>query len=318
MAFQQNEINNVTAILNKAIQNGQNIMAELLGKEVTITISSIDSIDANDLNAIFPNKNVIVPVEISDGLGNVSLIISENIASIMADLMIGQDGTNPPATLEDLHLSAVTELTNQVIDTIIGSVSSQVSKSMLTTPLEVSTIDLSSSKITGIDGTIIILEGEISISNIGNGKIGLVFSGETVNILKNGPKAEADDSDAGFVSDITTGGGLMEKTTASAQNVVTSELQEEKKETIYDKSLDVVMDVPLTITVELGRTEKLVKDILEMSPGSVIELDKLAGEPVDILVNQKYIAKGEVVVIDENFGIRITDIIRPADRIPKF
>ncbi len=109
----------------------------------------------------------------------------------------------------------------------------------------------------------------------------------------------------------------MEKTTASAQNVVTSELQEEKKLTVYDKSLDVVMDVPLTITVELGRTEKLVRDVLEMSPGSVIELDKLAGEPVDILVNQKYIAKGEVVVIDENFGIRITDIIRPADRIPK-
>jgi flagellar motor switch protein FliN/FliY len=315
LALQEKEKNNVTEILNQAIQNGQNMIAELLGKEVSISVTSIDSIDSSDLNSIFPGKNVVAPVELSDGMGSAALIISENIASIMADLMIGQDGTNPPSSLEDLHLSAVTELTNQVIDTIISNVSSQVSKSMLTTPLEISSIDLSSSVISGIEGTIILLEGDISIGNLGNGKIGLVFSGESVEVLKQGPKAES--SAAGFVSDITAGGGKMEKTTASAQNVVTSELQEEKKLTVYDKSLDIVMDVPLTITVELGRTEKLVRDVLEMSPGSVIELDKLAGEPVDILVNQKYIAKGEVVVIDENFGIRITDIIRPADRIPK-
>ncbi len=191
MALQQNEKNNVTEILNQAIQNGQNMIAELLGKEVSISVASIDSIDASDLNSIFSGKNVVAPVEISDGLGNVALIISENVASIMADLMIGQDGTNPPATLEDLHLSAVTELTNQVIDTIVGNVSSQVSKSMLTTPLEVSSIDLSSSIISGIEGTIILLEGEISIGDLGNGKIGLVFSGETVDILKQGPKAES-------------------------------------------------------------------------------------------------------------------------------
>jgi flagellar motor switch protein FliN/FliY len=315
LALQKNEKTNVTEILKQAIQNGQNMIAELLGKEVNIEVTNIDSIDASDLNSIFSGKNVIAPVEISDGLGNALLIISENVASIMADLMIGQDGTNPPSTLEDLHLSAITELTNQVVDTIISNVSSQISKSMLTTPLEVSSIDLGSSIIPGIDGTIIFLESDITIGNLGNGKMGLVFAGKSVDFLKQGPKAES--SSAGFVSDITSGGGKMEKTTASAQNIITSELQEEKKLTVYDKSLDVVMDVPLTITVELGRTEKLVRDVLEMSPGSVIELDKLAGEPVDILVNQKYIAKGEVVVIDENFGIRITDIIRPADRIPK-
>ncbi len=81
------------------------------------------------------------------------------------------------------------------------------------------------------------------------------------------------------------------------------------------KNISLIMDVPLQITVELGRTEKLIKDILEFSPGSIIELDKLAGEPVDILVNNKPIAKGEVVVIDESFGVRITDIIHPSKRL---
>jgi len=80
-------------------------------------------------------------------------------------------------------------------------------------------------------------------------------------------------------------------------------------------NIDLIMDVPLQVTVELGRTRKLIREILEFNPGSVIELEKLAGEPVDVLVNGKLIAKGEVVVIDENFGVRITYITTQADRL---
>lgn len=82
-------------------------------------------------------------------------------------------------------------------------------------------------------------------------------------------------------------------------------------------NLNLLLDIPLKVTVELGRTQKQIKDILELSQGSIIELDKLAGEPVDILVNNKLIAKGEVVVIDENFGVRVTDIVSQWDRIQK-
>ena len=82
-----------------------------------------------------------------------------------------------------------------------------------------------------------------------------------------------------------------------------------------ENNLGLLMDIPLKVTVELGRTQKQIKDILELSQGSIVELDKLAGEPVDILVNNKLIAKGEVVVIDENFGVRVTDIDSQWDRI---
>ena len=81
------------------------------------------------------------------------------------------------------------------------------------------------------------------------------------------------------------------------------------------ENIGIIMDVPLEVTVELGRTRKKIKEILEFSPGTIIELDKLAGEPIDVLVNGKFVAKGEVVVIDEKFGIRITDIINPENRI---
>ncbi|MDW0111771.1 flagellar motor switch phosphatase FliY [Sporosarcina saromensis] len=80
-------------------------------------------------------------------------------------------------------------------------------------------------------------------------------------------------------------------------------------------NLNMLLDIPLQVTVELGRTKRSVKEILEMSSGSIIELDKLAGEPVDILVNNRHIARGEVVVIDENFGVRITDILSQKERL---
>ncbi|MCL6586020.1 MAG: flagellar motor switch phosphatase FliY [Anoxybacillus sp.] len=83
------------------------------------------------------------------------------------------------------------------------------------------------------------------------------------------------------------------------------------------RNLNMLLDIPLQVTVELGRTKRSVQDILSLSSGSIIELDKLAGEPVDILVNNKLIAKGEVVVIDENFGVRVTDIISQSDRLKK-
>ena len=80
-------------------------------------------------------------------------------------------------------------------------------------------------------------------------------------------------------------------------------------------NIGLIMDVFMEMTVELGRTRKMIKEILSMGEGHIIELDKLAGEPVDILVNHKPIAKGEVVVIDENFGVRVTEILSPAERM---
>ncbi len=81
--------------------------------------------------------------------------------------------------------------------------------------------------------------------------------------------------------------------------------------------LDFILDIPLTLTVELGRCRILINELLQLSQGSVVELQKIAGEPMDIFVNQRLIARGEVVVVNEKFGIRMTDIISPAERILK-
>ena len=81
------------------------------------------------------------------------------------------------------------------------------------------------------------------------------------------------------------------------------------------KNLDLILDIPLTVTVELGRSKMLINDLLQLGQGSVIELTKLAGEPLEVLVNQKLVARGEVVVVNEKFGVKLTDIVSPMERV---
>lgn len=86
---------------------------------------------------------------------------------------------------------------------------------------------------------------------------------------------------------------------------------------VSTRRLDLLLDVPLDVTVELGRNRMTIQDLLALSPGAVVELDKIAGEPLDIVVNDRLIARGEAVVVNDKFGIRITDIISKAERIAR-
>lgn len=97
-----------------------------------------------------------------------------------------------------------------------------------------------------------------------------------------------------------------------------AELKEAQSEaTDSDIKLDAILDVPVTIAMEIGRTRINIRNLLQLNQGSIVELDRLAGEPMDVLVNGTLIAKGEVVVVNEKFGIRLTDIISPGDRIKR-
>jgi flagellar motor switch protein FliN/FliY len=100
-------------------------------------------------------------------------------------------------------------------------------------------------------------------------------------------------------------------------NVHFEELQKAKPEGKINFNLDFIMDIPLTLTAELGRSKMLISELLQLGQGSVLELSKLAGEPMDVYVNQRLIARGEVVVVNEKFGVRLTDIVSPAERVNK-
>lgn len=105
------------------------------------------------------------------------------------------------------------------------------------------------------------------------------------------------------------------KTSVSMANF--EELQKSERKNGAALELDFVLDIPLTLTVELGRCRMLIGELLQLGQGSVVELIKFAGEPMDVFINQRLIARGEVVVVNEKFGIRLTDIVSPAERVSK-
>jgi flagellar motor switch protein FliN/FliY len=109
---------------------------------------------------------------------------------------------------------------------------------------------------------------------------------------------------------------------AAGQAMAQPELQQlqedaDRKMTIEDASLEVILDIPVTVSMEVGKTKISIRNLLKLNQGSVVELDRLAGEPLDVLVNGTLIAHGEVVVVNEKYGIRLTDVISAAERIQK-
>jgi len=146
-----------------------------------------------------------------------------------------------------------------------------------------------------------------------------------VDELLKGIESSGPAEDAGKADDENIGwDDVKEEMELSRAGVPKTEISEAKFTEIAnaakpaaDMGLDFILDIPLTLTVELGRSRMLINELLQLGQGSVIELSKLAGEPMDIYINQRLIARGEVVVINEKFGIRLTDIVSPAERVNK-
>ena len=118
--------------------------------------------------------------------------------------------------------------------------------------------------------------------------------------------------EAGTPMDSSTPGDALK-----AENVQLDKLQSSASSSGDDINLDVILDIPVTIAMEIGNTKITIRNLLQLNQGSVVELDRMAGEPLDVVVNGTLIAHGEVVVVNEKFGIRLTDIISPAERVKK-
>ncbi len=129
-----------------------------------------------------------------------------------------------------------------------------------------------------------------------------------------GVEAQKEGKNGQSVREDTVEGKKEEKNEQPVKEHKFDNQTEERKQSV-SKDIDFLLDVPVTITVELGMTKMLIREILQLGQGSVVELDKAAGEPMEILVNNRLIARGEVVVVNEKFGVRLTDIISPSERL---
>lgn len=129
--------------------------------------------------------------------------------------------------------------------------------------------------------------------------------------------AEQGDEDQADIDAVLAGEGAAEDTAGAATVAPMDEFAATSMSVEGAPDLDVIMDIPVRISMEVGNTEISIRNLLQLNQGSVIELDRLAGEPLDVLVNGTLIAHGEVVVVNEKFGIRMTDVISPSERIKK-
>ena len=128
--------------------------------------------------------------------------------------------------------------------------------------------------------------------------------------------AEDTNQEEGPVEDEGEGAGEgAGETAVEEQEGDTNQEEGGKADEVKEANLDLILDIPLSVTVELGRSKMLINDLLQLGQGSVIELTKLVGDPLEVLVNDKLVARGEVVVVNEKFGVRLTDIVTPMERV---
>lgn len=298
------ELSNIT--LGSAVTT----LSSLLGKKVETAVPAISVITSDYLFEEYPEACVTLGLDYKTGLqGSNLFIIQVYDAGVIVDLIMGGDGSNPPLELSELHLSAISEVVSQMTSTSVNTLSQ-----IFAEPVEVSAPNLNFGNLQ--EANFFTQEEELVAISFQFNIEGLVDS-KLLQIL---PIAFAKT----IVADLLAKNNFNKEPDvyqkASPKQIEVSSVQfptfqEEISQKKVAANLDLIMDIGLQLSVELGRANKKIKEILELTNGSIIELNKLAGEPVDILVNGRILAQGEVVVIDENFGVRVTGIASPSERV---
>lgn len=337
-------------IANISMGTAATTLFSLVNRKVEISTPVVSFATWNDICDAYEKPCVFIRIAYTIGLdGSNILVLKEHDVKVITDLMMGGDGTNTDGELGELHLSAISEAMNQMMGSASTSLSSMLNKKIDISPPIADLIDLKESiDESAIDeflsGTFVKISFKMEIGDLVDSEImqlyPISFAKEMcANITKNmeaDSNSTSNDTEKRTVEQQTPPqtqmnqpmnqqmGGQpmmgqpmmapnMNQMYTQPVNVQPAQFQAfnpNGAQMIGQENIGLIMDVPLEVTVELGRTSKSIQEILDFAPGTIIELNRIAGEPIDILVNGKYVAKGEVVVIEESFGVRITEIVK--------
>ncbi|AGL49605.1 chemotaxis protein CheC [Thermotoga maritima MSB8] len=301
---------------NIAMGSAATTLSMILGRDIHITVPTVREEKMKNVKSDFSGEQVVVSVEYTEGLEGLNvLVLDKKLVAVIADLMMGGSGEVETEELDEIKLSAVGEAMNQMMGSAATSLSELLGITINISPpkVEILNFDDPNTQFPPVtdnpEKDVAVVEFEMEIEGLPKSKFYQVISADLVKKMyeyftkKQSEAAEKKEK--------------KEEKKVKVEPVEFAELKpsETRKTEVPSDKLELLLDIPLKVTVELGRTRMTLKRVLEMIPGSIIELDKLTGEPVDILVNGKLIARGEVVVIDENFGVRITEIVSPKERL---
>lgn len=376
-------------ISNISMGTAATTLSSLVNQKVDISVPVVSLADWADLVSSYDRPCVFLQIQYREGLdGNNILILKERDVKIIADLMMGGDGTNIDGEIGELHLSAICEAMNQMMGSASTSLSSMLNMKIDISPPTASLIDLNETldeesiadflKSSFVKNSFQMTIGDLVDSEMMQlfpvdfarflcktvtGEDGGAPAPESAPVQESAPApapepapAQQPAPDMGYQQmnmQTPPQGQVPPMQDPQAQQMGYQQMGYQMPPMGYQmpypgmpypgmpypqpmpqapeinvqpaqfqafsgemdiagqkENINLIMDVPLNVTVELGRTSKSIQEILEFAPGTIIELDKIAGEPVDVLVNGKFVAKGEVVVIEESFGVRITEIIK--------
>ena len=343
-ALTEEEKDAVGEISNISMGTAATTLYSLVNQRVTITTPTVSCTTWEKVAQNYDRPCVFIQLSYKEGLdGKNILILKEHDVKIIADLMMGGDGTNTDGELVELHLSAISEAMNQMMGSSATSLSNMLNMMIDISPPVASLVDLNDNfdedAVAGfLKGTFVRVAFKMEIGDLVDSTIMQLYPVDFAKKLYETFISGALDMGVGSSEpepepvpqatpaqqeqpiqqvpqmDMSMQMQGMQMQGMPMQNVNIQPAQFQPFANNIgmlnqQENIDLIMDVPLDVTVELGRTSKSIHDILEFAPGTIIELNKIAGEPIDVLVNGKYVAKGEVVVIEESFGIRITEII---------
>ena len=347
------EMDALGEIGNISMGSASTTLSELLSQKVNITSPKVKVLTKQQLFNSFVVPYMVIKVDFSEGLNGYNLLVIKlNDAATMASLMMGGDGTPMSEEISDLEISAASEAMNMMIGTAATSLSQMFHRTINISPPQTNLLRTKGDPLAqppeNIEDIIVVVSFSMKIGELVDTEIMQIMAVETAKeeaylLLKDilgldeepvqtqTPAANAASSDMDDFQQMAN--MLMEQEplvpspTPSAppapmqldmsQPQVAQPANQTALGSLEQRNLDLILDIPLRVSVVLGRTKRPIKDVLKIAPGSVVELDSLADEPVDILVNGTLVATGEVVVVNENFGVRITNIISTMERIKR-
>jgi len=325
---------------NICMSSAATALHDILNKKVIITAPKVSITTTAELAKQFIIPYVIVDVSYTKGIsGNNMLIVETEDVKLITSIMLDKENADFESELSELDLSAIGEAMNQMMGASSTAMSTLIAKPVTISPPEVDVVSISEDmlRLNLKDDPIIITVFTLQIENELNTEIILLMPFNFGKNLVNGFLEAAEiknESEKSTEEQPTKEKSTASKTSGNAKEAADNNPPKQTKTKpgsvqnatfqSFDGSngvkngvdnIELLMDVPLQLTVELGRTKKYLKDILELNIGSIVSLEKPAGDLIDVLVNGKLLAKGEVVVIDDNFGIRITDIVTNIKKI---
>lgn len=338
---------------NISMGSASTALYQIINQKVNITTPVVSITNLKDIKESFETPNVVLDVEYVSGIvGRNLLVIKTDDAAVIANLMMGGDGKITSHELSEIELSAVSEAMNQMIGSSATSMATMFAREVNISP-PISKIwsnkdEILTDKIAE-DETIVQVSFRMTIGDLVDSNIMQVLplpTAKKIASIMMGTEEKEEGQDVSETKEVIE---VKEepKVQTVKEEVKAKEITNNVEQVEYsyeepvmqrrvepvevstanfeplapsnnvsgNRNMDLIMDVPLNVSVVLGRTKKSIRDILSLGTGSLIELETLAEEPVEVLVNGKKIAYGEVVVVDENFGVRITSIISGADRI---